>query len=173
MSQSTILHFSAIFSSKKAKIFILFTGFPIWDWDIDVGCREFVIQSSCVHSPWLYSFSLIQGHAGFLFLLHRKELQTVQHNDFRINMNFTLLEFLFNKISSLHMLTMCKQSQKNHIWQKRSSAKFFLTFSVFFKNTTIPRNQRERSFLNFSYGNMCFYYLHIKQKGFLRNLLQH
>ena len=151
MSQSTILHFSAIFSSKKAKIFILFTGFPIWDWDIDLGCREFVIQSSCVHSPWLYSFSLIQGHAGFLFLLHRKELQTVQHNDFRINMNFTLLEFLFNTISSLHMLIMhCVNQVKRIIFgTKGQEPNFLKPFHQFFKNITIPRNKR--LFLNFSY----------------------
>ena len=25
----------------------------IWDWDLDLGCREFVIYSSCVRSPCL------------------------------------------------------------------------------------------------------------------------
>ena len=48
---SMFLHY-LLFSFQKAKIFIHFTGFSIWDWDWDLGCREYQIQSSCVRSPW-------------------------------------------------------------------------------------------------------------------------
>ena len=40
------------FFLQKVEIFIYFTGFSIWVWDMVVGCIGFGILSSYVRSPW-------------------------------------------------------------------------------------------------------------------------
>ena len=39
---------------QKGKIFIHFTGFSIWNWDMDLGCRAFGIESPCLWNPSKY-----------------------------------------------------------------------------------------------------------------------
>ena len=63
------------FFLQAVNIFIHFTGFSIWDWDMVLSCREFGIQSSYVCSPCIYlTWTIFRGMMGnfqtfFLFFL--------------------------------------------------------------------------------------------------------
>ena len=87
---------------QTAKSFIHFTGFSIWDWDTVLGCREFEIYLSCVHSPhsWestllnvlFYIWHLVMPY--FTFRMSRKEADIeIEHK--KVLLNFKIFFLIF------------------------------------------------------------------------------
>ena len=79
MASPLCSNFSHLFLMVQVvcKIFIHFSGFSIWDWDMDWGCREFEIQPSCVRSPWQ---SLMTQYPTFSKLPENNQRCNVRHD---------------------------------------------------------------------------------------------